>query len=74
MNVHIVSAVVITYNDQNAINITVSESELEDNKVYAHKRGWYDSVMVGKFVRVVREYGKVKFYDIYNNTLYCELG
>ena len=74
MNAHIVSATIITDGYQNAINITVSESALEDNKVYAHKRGWFNNIMVGKFVRIVRDGNKVKFYDIYSNELYAELG
>jgi hypothetical protein len=73
MNAHIINAVVLTDGYRNAINITVSFSALEDDKVLVAPLGWFDSVMIGSFCRVEYVGNKVRFYDVYSHELMAEL-
>jgi hypothetical protein len=74
MTVLITNATILTDGYVNAINITVSPSCKEDDKVYVSRHGWFDSVMVGTFCRVEFVGGKVRFYDYYSNEQVAELG
>lgn len=70
----ITNAVVITDGYSNAINITVSPSCKEDDKVIVSRHGWFDAAMIGTFCKVEYVGGKVRFFDYYTNALVAELG
>lgn len=74
MFVHILNTSIISDGYRNTITIEFQFSRLEEPKMVACRKGWFDSVMVGKQVRMVEEYGKFKFYGAQTNVLHAELG
>lgn len=74
MFVHILNTSIISDGYRNMITVEFQFSRLEEPKMVACRKGWFDAIMIGKQVKMVNEYSRIKFYDVHTNTLYAELG
>lgn len=74
MFVTIISTEIISDGYTNTIMIGFQFSRLEEPKMVSCKKGWFDRAMVGKQVKMVNEYSKIKFYGATDNVLHAELG